>query len=362
MWFVKKVAPLVAVAVSQEVLLHNLETVRRRVGACTVWPVLKANAYGHGLCEVAKVVADVGVPRVCVDSYYEALMLRRGGLRVPILVIGHSTVEQMVVSRLRDVVFSVSDSQVIERLVRECRSRIDVHLEVDTGMHRHGVLVNDLEQIARMVGDSGNIRVVGLFSHFADADTIDSVMTRKQLIAWKDAVEIGHQVFPELRELHLAATAGIAGRYFYGCTAVRLGIGLYGFDVGVEKMGLLPALELCTQIVALRIIEEGECVGYNGTYVATRRMKIATVPIGYYEGVDRRLSNKGWLYVRGMRCSIIGRVSMNMTTVDVSDIHDVQIGDEVVMKDIAEMARLCETITYEILVHIPEHLKRLVVK
>lgn len=371
---VKKVSPLIEVRVLASALRHNLAEFQRVCVGRDIFPVLKANAYGHGIVEVARIVVAAGVKMLCVDSYFEALQLRRADVSTPLLIIGHSSVEQIVCSRLKDVTFTVSDVRVLKELVRGFLGRRDIAIEVDTGMHRHGVLPEELDDVAELIAKRGtNIKVRQIFTHLADADVVDSVHAKQQRQKWDMVASRAKTLFPDVQYLHCDATAGTvevgAGN------AVRLGLGLYGIDAAsvgqrVERsVSLRPAMEVVTKIVSLRRVRAGEAVGYNATFVAERNMLVATIPTGYYEGVDRRLSNKGSVYVRGARCIIVGRVSMNMTTVDVSNVDGVMLGDEVVVmsanptqsNSVSANAELCGTIPYELLVHVPAHLKHVVV-
>ena len=150
---------------------------------------------------------------------------------------------------------------------------------------------------------------------------------------------------------------------------MRLGIGLYGMNVGIERLDLRPALEMRTRITSIHTLHAGESVGYNATFKAPQDMRVATIPVGYAEGVDRRLSSKGSILVRGTSCPIIGRVSMNITSLDISNVADVHVGDEVTVispnaadpNGVEAIADLCGTIPYEILVHIPAHLRRVII-
>jgi alanine racemase len=384
LWPVKKVSPLIEVRVSASAVRHNFLAFQKLVGNREVFPVLKANAYGHGIVEVARIL-EGGVhdgaeacrlTMFCVDSYFEALQLRRVGIRTAILIIGHSSVEQIVASSLSDVTFTVSDIAVLQELVRVPKLSREIAFEVDTGMHRHGVLPEELEEVAKCVsGGVSSITVTQVFSHLADADVVGSAHMLQQRKVWEGVCVRVRRLFPDVRFLHIDATAGTASSV--GDTnAVRLGLGLYGIDVvapaqrGTGLGDLRPVMEVVTKIVSLRNVKKGESVGYNATFVAECDMRVATIPMGYYEGVDRRLSNKGSVLVRGVQCAIVGRVSMNMTTVDVSDVHGVELGDEVVVmsansaqkNSVSALAELCDTIPYELMVHVPAHLKRVIVE
>jgi alanine racemase len=358
--------PLVEVRVSAGALRHNFHAVGRAVAPCAVAPVLKANAYGHGLRQVADALRDEPAPFWCVDSYYEAWLLRRWGFRVPLLVMGFTADATMAANRLRDVHFSIG-APVIDGRARRPQ---EVQLKIETGMHRQGVAPDDVVAAIASLHAAG-YRVTGAFSHLADADTVDSMITVRQIAVWNAVIAQVRVAAPEACWFHLAASAGTAQLAAMDANVVRLGLGLYGIDPYPRRdLGLRPSLALVTKIASLRMVPAGESVGYNATWAATSPRHVATIPVGYFEGLDRRLSNLGTVTVRGAQCPVVGRVSMNMATVDVTDVPDAAVGDEAVVfssdptaaNAVARAADLAHTIPYELLVHIPSHLRRVLGK
>lgn len=359
--------PLVTVEVARENILHNLELFLEQVSPWGVAPVLKANAYGHGLIEVARIVdAHLHVPFVVVDSYYEALQLRNERITSPILVIGHTLSHNIKKNTMQGISFAVGSLHQLKEIA-ETETPVSVHLKFDTGMHRQGISPKELPRAVEIVSAHPHLHVKGICSHLADADGDDDAMTAAQIELWNDIASKWRAAFPHTKYFHLSATAGIRCADKIDANVGRLGIGLYGISDVIS--GLTPALSMKTSVTGLRTIEAGERVGYGFSWKAERETSVATIPVGYYEGVDRRLSNKGFVRVRGQECPIIGRVSMNMTTVDVTDVFDVKEGDEVEVistksearNSVQHMAELCDTIPYDILVHIPTTLKRVVV-
>ncbi len=359
--------PLVTVEVARENILHNLELFLEQVSPWGVAPVLKANAYGHGLIEAARIVdAHLHVPFVVVDSYYEALQLRNERITSPILVIGHTLLHNIKKNTMQGISFAVGSLHQLKEIA-ETETPVSVHLKFDTGMHRQGIMPKELPRAVEIVSANPLLRAEGVCSHLADADGDDEAMTQQQIRTWNDVTEKWRAAFPHTKYFHLSATAGIRFAEKIDANVGRLGIGLYGISDVIS--GLHPALSMKTTITGLRTIQEGERVGYGFSWKAGRETCVATIPAGYYEGVDRRLSNKGFVFARGKECPIIGRVSMNMTTVDVTDVFDVKEGDEVEVistkhqapNSIEHIAKLCDTIPYDILVHIPTTLRRVVV-
>ena len=362
--------PLIEVLVYKSAILRNLRTFQELDKRVAVAPVLKSNAYGHGLVEVAKTLDGEDLPFFCVDSYFEALILRNEGIRTPILIIGYTPIATMLENRLPDVAFGVIGMEELRNLTALARSSIVIHLKVDTGMHRHGIAPSELEDAYALIRANKRIVLEGAYSHLADADTPDSTHAAAQIAAWNDVVLRMRAKMPSVKFFHLAATSGSFYAKKIDANVMRLGIGLYGINASLGELDLRPALQMRTRITSVRTVRTGESVGYNATFTATRDMRIATIPAGYAEGVDRRLSNKGELLVGGLACPIVGRVSMNITSIDVSNIADARVGDEVIVisydpsapNSVEAMARQCGTIPYELLVHIPAQLRRKVVE
>ncbi len=364
-----KYQPLVRVLVFKDRLRNNLRQFQDKFPAVKFAPVLKSNAYGHGLVEVGKILDDHNLPFFVVDSFYEALVLRSSGIATEILVIGYSTLEHLANTNLKDVAFTIVSFGQLEELVKNLSRPTRVHLKIDTGMHRQGVLPEQLEQAISLIQSNPNLLVEGVCSHLADADGKSREFTEKQIAAWNRVVQKCRSVFPRIKYWHLSNSAGTVFSPEIQANVVRLGIGLYGFDQTGKIPGLKPCLALETLVAGIKDIQPGDFVGYNITFKALAPMKIATLPAGYYEGVDRRLSNLGQVQVQGRYCKILGRVSMNLTVVDVSSVPGARVGDKATVispesgdeNSAAALAKVCNTITYDILVRIPQHLKREVV-
>lgn len=364
--------PLVEVGIAREALLHNFRTYQKAYPGIKLAPVLKSNAYGHDLGLIARALDQEPLAFFMVDSLYEARKLRTTGVRSRILVLGYTRPEDIASCPLRMVDFAITDLVQLRTLARLVRRPIRIHLKLDTGMHRQGITPDSLHEAMAIIQGTPALRLVGVCSHFADADTEGSAHAARQLTRWKEMSGVLVASFPGIEYRHLAATKGMRFAEAAGTNVARLGIGLYGFDTAPESgTALRPVLELRSIIGSLREIPAGESVGYNASFTTTRTTHIATVPAGYYEGVDRRLSNCGFALVRGIACPIIGRISMNMTTVDVTRVPDVSIGDTVTLisrerdaqNTVPAIASMISTPLYReseyvVLTHIPQHLKR----
>lgn len=358
---------LIEVRVSKDALLNNYRAFKNAYGL-PVAPVLKSNAYGHGLVEVATILEPEQPPFFVVDSVYEARVLRARGSTIPILIVGYVSPDSIAVNRLRDVAFTVTSLEML-RLLCGKKVAARVHIKIDTGMRRQGLLPEEMDEAIALLTQS-NLLVEGICSHFADADGPDAVFTNAQIECWNKVVPVWKAAFPRLTWWHIGATAGAAYTKNIDANLVRLGTGLYGFPRHASQtFTLMPALSLWSTLTGSKTLKQGERIGYNGTFAAPHDMQVVTVALGYYEGVDRRLSNKGSMQVGGVLCPIVGRVSMNITTIDISSCPDAVLGTRVLVfsanpsddNSLQNLARLCDTTPLELLVGIPQHLRRVVV-
>jgi alanine racemase len=364
--------------VNLEALRHNLRVVKRHAGGARVWAVLKADAYGHGAPAVARTLERARVDGFCVALLEEAVELREAGIVAPILVMGghYGTAHDEVVERkLVPVVHDIGQVAAFARLVRSgvAPGPIDVHLKIDTGMARLGVTMEALPELAAQLGDYPEVRVSGLMTHLACADAPSDEETAEQVERFDEATAMlsVHGVHPQVR--HAANSAALLrGRAVLD--AVRPGLALFGVSprVGDDVLSreLRSVMRVRTEVVALREIDAGAPVGYGGTWRARRRSRIATLPVGYADGVSRRLGNCGHVLVRGRRAPIVGAVSMDMAMVDVTDVEGVALRDEVVLlgaqdgplgKDAIgadEIAAHADTIAWEVLTGVSRRVPR----
>ncbi len=357
--------PLIEVRIYKEAILHNLYVFRADTD---VAPVLKSNAYGHGLVPVAKILDRQNTPFFCVDSFFEALILRNESVRTPLLIIGYTPLQNILHGSFKAVSFSILSLDELEIISKKLTVPRNFHLKIDTGMHRQGVPYTQIGKAIELIKQNSHIHIEGAYTHLADADTPNSLHTKEQIERWNQCAALMRETFSHIRYLHCAATSGSFYSASIDANVMRLGIGLYGIEVGPEKHNLKPTLSVHTRIASVRNIQPGESVGYNAIFTATMPMRVAAVPAGYAEGIDRRLSNKGMFMLHNTPCPIVGRVSMNITSIDVTNVPNVKLDDEVVVisnepgtpTSIENIAKICSTIPYEILVHIPAHLRRVV--
>ena len=362
--------PSVEILISKNNLLHNLEEYKKEYPQLSLAPVLKSNAYGHGILQIAKILGREGIVFFVVDSLCEAAVLRNDGCKSPILVIGYASPENINNGKLSNVAFTITGLEQLQAIARIIKTRKKFHLKIDTGMHRQGILPEQANDAIKIIKTSNFINLEGVCSHFANADDADAGFTKLQIERWEKAVVPFKQNFPNLKFFHISATAGVPYSGQIYANVARIGMGLYGIDTSsLTKLNLKPVLQMRSVISSVKMIPAGECVGYGITYKASKPVKVATVPTGYFEGVDRRLSNQGFLKVANRHCPIIGKISMNMTSIDITSLPEIKLGDSVIIisdnkndfNSAEQMAKLAGITPYEILARIPQHLRRMVI-
>ncbi len=348
-------------------IAHNLQVIRDTAQRAKVLAVVKADAYGHGVVQVAKRLQAEGVDAFGVALAEEGLELRHAGITRAILVLNgvHGGAHRDVIAAgLTPVLYELAEAECFQS-VSDGRP-VDVHLKVDTGMGRLGVPLGRLEPFLDELRDYPMIRIVGVMTHLATADA-DREFVAAQLAGFERAVEFVRARGHEPVVLHAANSAALFRHPESHLDWVRPGLALFGYPgaKGVEAP-LRPAMRWRTEVISVREISRGDSVGYGRTFQATRPTTVAAVPVGYGDGLLRSLSNKGFVLIGGTRCPIIGNVSMDLTTIDVSALAKVAVGDEVVLLggqgeewvDAAEVATAAGTIPYEVLTNVSRRVPR----
>lgn len=343
--------------------------------------VVKANAYGHGLETIAASIADqvdwFGVN--CID---EALTVTRTGTQKPIAILGHTPLdrlEQVVRNAYRQALYRLDVARVLSQWAQKLNTVARVHLKIETGTNRQGVALPELKDFLNEVRKLPALEIEGAYTHFANIeDTLDPSFAQSQLQRFRNGLAELERAGVRPKHVHGSATAGALLYPEMNFTLVRVGIGAYGVwpsretQIAARERGrmiaLSPVLSWKTRIAQVKQIQAGDYVGYGLTFEAVRPMQVAIVPVGYYDGYDRKLSNTGRALVCGKPVSIVGRVAMNMTMLDVSG-TTAQVDDEVVLLGwqgnaeirVEEMAEKTGTIPYEVLARINPLLPRAVV-
>jgi alanine racemase len=356
-----------------DALVHNLALVREAVGDRPILAVVKADAYGHGAVAVARALAEAGVAMLGVALPEEGIELRRAGLRTPILLLGGLTPAQADAVLDHDLTAAVYRADQVQALQEAAGRRgLDaaVHLKIDTGMGRLGVPVDDVPGFAALLAAARRLRVAGVFSHLAVADDPADPFTGEQIARFREALGRLRERGLDPPHVHLANSAAVTDHPPAWLTLVRPGIVLYGYppSARVRPRDWRPVLALKTRIIYLKTVPEGTTLGYGRTYVAPGPRRIASLAIGYDDGLPRALGNRGHVLVRGREAPIVGRVSMDLTTIDVTGVPDASLGDEVTLIGADGGARLgadrvaewAGTIVWDVLCGIGARVPRLV--
>lgn len=360
--------PLIEVFIFKNNLLHNLKQFKHSYPLLNFAPVLKSNAYGHGLEEVLHIIKNEKIKFVCVDSHFELRTAKKYAPKLKVLVIGFVRPESIFKTNNENASFALVSFDQLKEVAKKLKSIKKFHLKIDTGMHRQGITENELQFAIDLIKSNSNIHLEGVFSHFADLE--NEKESFKQIHLWNNSLKFVKRYFPKIQWTHLSATGGIKYQDKIDANIVRLGIGFYGVkDVGTENFNLKPALELRTIITGVKDLLPKEGVGYGFSFISKKFMKIATIPLGYFEGIDRRLSNLGKVKINGKFSDIIGKISMNITTIDITENKKATYGSEVVVishlendsNSVRNLSKVASVIPYEILVHIPSYLKRIIV-
>jgi len=373
-------SPLSYIELSRKNLIHNVKQFRNLIKkGVKIAVVVKGNAYGHGQNEVVKILNPY-VDYFQIDDVEELEKLRRVSNK-KVLVLGYIQKKDLRRAIKLDCilsVFSLEQLLNISAIAKNLTTVQKIHISVDAYLGREGFLLKDLPKVFVKIKNSKNLRLTGIYAHFANIeDTTDFSHAQKQINEYKKAVRLAEQYGFKNLQTHISATSGILayekniGRH----QIVRLGIGAYGMWPSENlrkkyrnKIILKPVLTWKTKIAQIKILPKGNTIGYGLTYKTTKTTKVALIPQGYSDGVDRHLSNKGTVLIRGTKCPILGRVMMNMFVVDVNHLKNVKTEDEVVLLgkqgrgeiSAEEIAQKLGTINYEITTRISSLLPRIV--
>lgn len=363
-------------------LAANFNQVKQRVSqTARVMAVVKANAYGHGAVQCAQRLAREGADWFGVALPEEGIVLRESGITQPILCLaGYWPGQAAACIRhgLTSVVYRLEMIEALNQAAANAGVVTDVHVKIDTGMGRLGVRFDQLSDFVAALSQFHNVRIDGVMTHLAAADDAScQPLTRDQIERFDNAVLVFRDHGYRPTHLHLANSAGVYGYRESWGNLVRPGGVLYGLwrdvlGLATPSPGLLPVMSLHSRICLLKWVPPGETIGYGCTFEASRRSLIATVPVGYHDGYMRGLSNRAHVIVRGMYVPVVGRVSMDLTLIDVTDVAGVEVEDQVTLlgwnRENAELkitaedlARIVGTLSYEVTCGISERVTRVYV-
>jgi alanine racemase len=360
--------------VDLDALRWNFRQIRSKVGPqVKILSMVKANGYGHGATAIATALAAEGSDAFGVATLEEGVELRQTSIKEPILVLAGAYAEQ--VDRFFDhwltpVVYDVESLKQLDAVVHSSDRDLQVHLKVDTGMGRLGLLAAEVDSWLPTIKKLKALKIEGVFSHFSHAESVEGHYTREQLRIFREVIERLRSGGIEPSVVHLAnsaATITLPAAYF---DMVRPGLMLYGIypsPAMANQISLKPVLSWKTQVLQVKKVPAGTSISYGQTFITQRKSLIAILPIGYADGYPRLLSNRGEVLVNGKRAPVVGRVCMDLTMIDVTDIGEIRQGDEVVLlgrqgdAEISadEMAAWASTISYEILTSIGARVTRI---
>lgn len=359
-------------------LRHNFREVKKLVKDKKIFGVIKADGYGHGVIEIARVLKQEGVDAFAVAVITEAIELRRNGFMEEILVLGYtpSTFSDTIVeNNISQTIFDYESAKSLSKEAKKQEKIAKIHIKIDTGMGRIGLLDNDnivkeIEEIKALP----NIKIEGIFSHFSTSDEKDKTFSYNQLEKFNSVIKKLEKGKIDIKTKHMSnsgAIVDIEEAYF---DAVRPGILLYGYypsdEVRKERINLKPVMTLKTNIVHIKEIEKGTPISYGRKYIAKSKIKVATIPIGYADGFSRLFFNKGNVIINGILCPVIGTICMDQCMVDISGCENVKINDEVIVIGESKginlnadiVAKALGTISYEILCMISKRVPRVYIE
>jgi alanine racemase len=364
------------VEIDQKALEHNIQSYKAIIGLTTLAPVVKSNAYGHGIELIAKLCDqnDV-VGYLCVVSLHEALFLRSIGIKKPLLVLSiiDGNLKEAIEQDIDLIAYDLGFIQELNNLGKQLNKKARVHLKVDTGLSRLGLPRHEALNLTLQTATLPQIFIVGIFTHFAESGSADQTFTNQQLLQLNTLTQDlqAHGITIPLQ--HAACTAAITANAKSHGTLVRLGIGTYGLWPSPENklathqrhptFSLKPVLTWKTKIIQIKDIPAESYIGYDRTHQVHKASRIAILPVGYWDGYDRGLSNKGVVVIKNQLAPVLGRIAMNLTIVDITGLN-VCMSDEVILLGnylgvtAEDLAMQCNTINYEIVTRINPLLPR----
>jgi alanine racemase len=364
--------------ISLPALKHNYLTIRNHlVASAQLMAVVKANAYGHGAVECARALEATGADWFGVALVEEGIELRRAGITRPIFLLGgfwRGQADDVIARDLTAAVYRLDQAEELNARAGALGRIVNFHLKIDTGMGRLGVRLDELAEFARSLERFDSVKLDGVMTHLAAADSVTTDYTERQIARYEEAVEILRDLGFDPSWRHLANSAGIHAYPQSHGNLARVGAAMYGLtrDVLSPNLGpfdVLPVMSLHSRVVMLKTVPAGTPLGYGCEFTTARESRIATLPIGYADGLRRLHSNNGRVLIRGHFAPIVGRVSMDLTIIDVTDVPGVELGDEALligerngMRISAEdLAEQIGTISYEIVTGISARAPRMYV-
>ena len=340
---------------------NNIDNIKKIIGNKVIMPIIKANGYGTYINKNVDVINKFDIVGVAVVD--EGIELRELGYKKDIFVLNEPSIDEIDKIIKYDIVVGVCDKSILKKMI-ESKSKIRVHLEIETGMNRTGIKIDDLENILKLLKNT-NVMVEGVYTHLSSADK-DEKYTNEQLNKFKEAVELSKKYY-NLKYIHSSASSGLLNYNDGVSNMVRPGIIIYGYKPFKNaEIDITPICKLKAKIVFIKEVDKGVSISYSRTFITNKKMKIATIQIGYADGIRRGLSNKGKVVINNKLCNIVGNICMDSLMVDVTDI-DVKVGDYAYIWDndlikLDDIADMCDTINYEIMTCISYRVPRVFIE
>lgn len=361
-------------------LAYNLNSIKENVDPnATIMPVIKANGYGHGAVQLAKFYKGLGVERLAVSILQEAIELRQNQIHGDILVLNYTpedTLDAVLDFDLTQSIYTLEAAEKLSDLAAIKDKKAKIHIKVDSGMGRLGFLSKEASSIAMIekIHQLPNIEIEGIFTHFARADELNKETTINQIKAFDSVINKLEERGIQIPMKHVSNSAAIIDLPEYNFNIVRPGIMLYGYypstEVDKRRVELKPAMTLKAEVSNVKEVEEGTGISYGHIFSTARKSKIATLPIGYADGYSRMLSEGAFVSIQDQRVPVVGRICMDQMMIDVTDLDEVNIGDEVVLfgvgknsyPKVEELALILGTINYELICMMGRRIPRKYIK
>ncbi|NLC87494.1 MAG: alanine racemase [Clostridiaceae bacterium] len=349
--------------ISKNAFKYNINQIKEIVGKDrTIMPVIKANAYGTYINKNIDLINEFEI--VAVAIVQEGVELRKLGYNKEIFLLNQPYKEDIEDIIKNDITVGVASKEFIEELGKN-NKQVKVHIELETGMGRTGVYIKDIEDFIKLLKKYNNIKVQGIYTHLSSPD-FDYDYTNRQIELFEIGVEKIKKEFNNIKYIHCSASNGILNFKKGVANLARAGIIMYGYpasDTTFQKIDLKPVAKLKSKISFIKEVEPETSISYGRTFISKEKMKIATVGIGYADGIRRELSNVGSVVILGEKAKIVGKVCMDSFMVDVTKIENVKVGDDVYIWDnekvlLEDIAQICKTINYEILCNVSERVPR----
>ncbi|MGM0651231.1 MAG: alanine racemase [Bacillota bacterium] len=355
-------------------IAHNIRLFRKQIGSVTeIIAVVKADGYGHGARRVAEMAINAGASCLAVAFVDEAVDLRKAGIKAKILILGYtdpSLFKKLVEYNLTPTIFGLDTAEQLSWQAQELNIVLPVHIKVDTGMGRVGLLPEEALEVITRISILEGLSLEGIFTHLASAEDNDFTYTTEQMLLFNRIIDSCQERGISFSLVHAANSAAALNHPSSRFNMIRLGLSMYGHYPASEmrdiEPNLKPSLSFKSRVILVKKVQAGKAIGYGCTYHTSRESLIATIPVGYADGYSRLLSNKGQVLIRSCRVPVVGTICMDQMMVDVTDVPGVRLGDEVVLYGkqgqeeikVEEAAELIGTINYELLCAVSKRVPR----